>query len=215
MDKNEVKQRIDIVELIGRTVTLRKEGDHFKGLCPLHDDHEPSLWVNPESQRWRCYGCGRAGDCFSWMMALHGIDFIAALTELERECGSGAATTSVTVWDITDVDGNVLAKHQRGDLPDGRKEYSWYRADGQPSHHDIKSAQLPLYGMKNLFEKPPEAVAAIFIVEGEKAADALIAAGYAALGTITGATSCPNREAFVPLVRWGGPRNTSGPTTTR
>ncbi len=223
MNKDEVRQRIDIVGLIAQTVRLAKDGKNFKGLCPFHDDHNPSLVVYPDTRLWKCFGCGKEGDCFTWAMEQQKVDFPAALDTLRQQCGaavvvkgasmrSGAGSgptaagssgpsrvVKTTVWDIPDVEGNVIAQHVRYDHSDGAKRYSWRRG-GQEGLAGLRTSDLPLYGLKHLFAMGAAAVEHIIIVEGEKAADALIKAGYAALGTVTGASSCPSREVFAPLV---------------
>jgi len=193
MDKNEVRQRINIVDLIGQTVKLTKDGDHYKGLCPFHDDHSPSLVVYPETRRWNCFGCNMAGDCFQWLQETQRIDFPTALAQLREQCGD-RAITNTTTWNIADADGKVIAPHVRYDHPDGSKSYSWPVG--------TKPADLPLYGLHHLFQMGTAAVNSIMITEGEKSADALIKVGYAALGTVTGASSCPNQEVFAPLIGW-------------
>ncbi len=200
--KDELKARIDLVELISRTVQLKKDGNCFKGLCPLHNDTHPSLCVWPDQRRWECFGCGRKGDCYSWIQETERTDFRGALDRLQGEYGDGivtAKTQAATTWNITDVDGNILAQHLRIDLPSGKKTYEWRHKDGTKSKDgEIKPARLPLYGLANLFSSP--ATGTIIIVEGEKAADALIKQGHTAVGTVTGAASCPDEEAFHPLV---------------
>jgi len=191
VDKNEIRQRINLVDLIGQTVKLTKDGDHYKGLCPFHDDHTPSLVVYPDSQRWTCFGCQKSGDCFEWLMQTNHVDFPSALAQLREQCGD---TTNTTTWNIADADGNTIAPHVRYDHPDGSKSYSWPVG--------TKPADLPLYGLKHLFDMGSAAVNSIIITEGEKSADALIKIGYAALGTVTGASSCPNQEVFAPLIGW-------------
>jgi len=199
MDKEVLRQRIDIVDLIGKTVELKKDGPRFKGLCPFHPDKKSlSLVVYPDSQTWQCFGCGKHGDAFQWVMELEKVDFLAALTKLQEQYGgTESGTANITVWNITDVDGNLIARHFRYDHPDGTKTYSW---NGQDGLGGIKAGELPLYGVKHLFAMETAAVNSIVIVEGEKATDALIKAGYVAVGTVTGASSCPNEEVFAPLI---------------
>lgn len=84
---DEVKERLDIVEVIGRHVHLQKSGRYFKGLCPFHTEKTPSFYVFPDTQGWHCFGCGRGGDLFNFVMEFEGLDFRTALQELARRAG--------------------------------------------------------------------------------------------------------------------------------
>ena len=84
---DEVKQRIDIVEVIGRDITLVKAGRTFKGLCPFHGEKNPSFYVYPEQQSWHCFGCNNGGDVFSFIMKKQNIDFGEALRQLAQKAG--------------------------------------------------------------------------------------------------------------------------------
>ncbi len=85
---DEVKQRIDAVDLIGRYVQLRKAGTTYKGLCPFHDERSPSFTVFPDSGTWHCFGsCGVGGDIFSFLMRRENLEFREVLEMLAREVG--------------------------------------------------------------------------------------------------------------------------------
>jgi len=84
----ELKRKIDIVQYIGRDIALKKNGKGHMGLCPFHDDHNPSLCVNADTQTFKCFGCGESGDILAYIMRRQGVDFKAAIHTLEQETGS-------------------------------------------------------------------------------------------------------------------------------
>lgn len=82
-----IKERLDIVELVGDSVPLRKVGKNLRGLCPFHAEKTPSFYVSPERQTFHCYGCGRGGDIFSFLMEREGLSFPEALETLAERAG--------------------------------------------------------------------------------------------------------------------------------
>jgi DNA primase len=84
---DDVKQKIDIIDIIGQHITLVKSGRTFRGLCPFHGEKHPSFYVYPEQQSWHCFGCNTGGDVFSFIMKKQGIDFSEALRELAQKAG--------------------------------------------------------------------------------------------------------------------------------
>ncbi len=83
----EIKERLDLTDYVRRYVNLQKAGRNFKGLCPFHSEKTPSFFVFPENQHWRCFGCQRHGDIFTFAMEYNGWDFRTALEELGRLAG--------------------------------------------------------------------------------------------------------------------------------
>jgi DNA primase len=85
---DEIKARIDIVELVSETVKLRRTGKNFSGLCPFHQEKTPSFTVSPERGTWRCFGqCAEGGDVISFVMKKEGWDFTESLRYLAGKAG--------------------------------------------------------------------------------------------------------------------------------
>lgn len=81
---SKIKERLDVVEVVGSKVQLRQAGRNFKGLCPFHNEKTPSFVVFPESQSYHCFGCGKSGDIFSFTMDTESLDFGDALKQLAQ-----------------------------------------------------------------------------------------------------------------------------------
>lgn len=82
-----VKSKIDIVEIIGEKVVLKKAGRHFKGLCPFHSEKSPSFIVSAERQTFKCFGCQEGGDAISFLQKYDGMSFLEALEVLAKKVG--------------------------------------------------------------------------------------------------------------------------------
>ncbi len=83
----EIKSRLDIVDVIGGHVRLTRAGREWKGLCPFHTEHTPSFYVSPEKQLWNCHGCHEGGDIFHFVELIDHTDFRGALEELAKRAG--------------------------------------------------------------------------------------------------------------------------------
>jgi len=83
----EIKKKLDIVEIINKFVPLKKRGRHFVACCPFHQEKTPSFIVSQELQIYKCFGCGKAGDVFSFMEEYNRIDFKDALEDLAKMAG--------------------------------------------------------------------------------------------------------------------------------
>jgi len=86
---DDIKDRLDIVEIVGQTVKLRRTGKNYIGFCPFHSNtRTPSFVVFPETQTWRCFGqCNEGGDIFGYVMKREGLDFSEALRRLAEKAG--------------------------------------------------------------------------------------------------------------------------------
>ena len=82
-----MKERVDIVQLVGERVTLRKAGRAYKGLCPFHAEKTPSFTVDPDRRTFKCFGCGEGGDCFDWLVKTEGLEKVDALKALAEKAG--------------------------------------------------------------------------------------------------------------------------------
>ena len=86
-DFDTVKERVDIVQLIGERVALKKTGRAYSGLCPFHSEKTPSFTVDPDRRTYHCFGCGRHGDVFTWLEELDGLEPVEALKILAERAG--------------------------------------------------------------------------------------------------------------------------------
>jgi DNA primase catalytic core len=86
-EKEEIRSRADIVSVVGRFVPLKRRGTYWVGRCPFHDDHSPSLHVNPQLGIYKCFVCGAGGDIFKFLMEHEHLGFREVLESLARETG--------------------------------------------------------------------------------------------------------------------------------
>ena len=83
----EIKKKLDIVEVISRMLPLKKRGRHYVACCPFHQEKTPSFTVSPEMQIFKCFGCGKGGDVFTFYQEFNRVDFREALEELAKMAG--------------------------------------------------------------------------------------------------------------------------------
>lgn len=83
----ELLTRVDIVDVVGRSVKLKKAGANYQGLCPFHNEKTPSFSVSPTKQFYHCFGCGAHGSSINFLMEHFGMGFVEAVHELARDAG--------------------------------------------------------------------------------------------------------------------------------
>jgi len=83
----EIKHRLDIVELISEYIDLKKTGQNYKSLCPFHSEKTPSFFVNPSKQIFHCFGCGKGGDIVTFVMEYEKVSFLEAISILAQKTG--------------------------------------------------------------------------------------------------------------------------------
>ena len=86
-DVQQLRDRANIIDIIGEHLVLKKSGRTFRGLCPFHNEKTPSFHVDPNKQLYHCFGCGAGGDVFTFIMKHDGLDFRESLEVLARKTG--------------------------------------------------------------------------------------------------------------------------------
>jgi len=84
---DDLRNRVDIIEVIRDFVALKKQGQNYVGLCPFHAEKTPSFVVSPHKQIFHCFGCGKGGNVYTFLMERNGLTFPDAVTSLAHRCG--------------------------------------------------------------------------------------------------------------------------------
>lgn len=84
---DEIKAKLDIVDIVGEYLSLKAVGSNFRAVCPFHNEKTPSFMVSPDKQIWHCFGCGKGGDLISFIKEMEGLEFVEALKLLAPRAG--------------------------------------------------------------------------------------------------------------------------------
>jgi DNA primase len=131
----QVQDATDIVALVGEHVTLKPKGREYVGLCPFHDDKNPSMCVVPNKQIFHCFVCNTSGNAFGWMQKFHRMAFREALQHLAERAG-----ITLKPRDRKSADGQVIDEHQEAAVEQGvaganAQAMSFFRALLQHEEH--------------------------------------------------------------------------------
>ena len=115
-----IRSTVDILDVIGRHVQLKKRGQNYFGLCPFHLEKTPSFAVNPGKQIYKCFGCGAGGGSINFIMAVEKLEFIEAIKSLGDQYGievdinaGGKAKNLITqLFELQ----NIAAEHYQNNL---------------------------------------------------------------------------------------------------
>ncbi len=109
----EIKNRLDIVEVVSEQVILKKNGNHYWGLCPFHKEKTPSFSVNPQLGIYKCFGCGAGGDALKFIMETKGIEFIDLIKDLAKRFNLELPDTYKKSDSTRDLKGQMMTACQK------------------------------------------------------------------------------------------------------
>ncbi len=133
---NEIRNKVDIVDIIGQRIPLVKKGKNYWGVCPFHDDTNPSMSVSRDKQIYKCFSCGAAGNVFTFLMNYDHLEFRDALAYLGDKVGIKTGTVKVnkksTKYDKLYEANSLATKYFQNNLSstNGRKARDYLKKRG-------------------------------------------------------------------------------------
>ena len=125
--KQDLLNRVDIVEVVSRYVRLKKGGANYSGLCPFHNEKSPSFSVSPAKQFYHCFGCGAHGNAIGFLMAYGGLGYVDAIKDLAS--GAGMQVPEAQPRSPEDAERETVRKQQESSLTEVlEKAMDFYRA---------------------------------------------------------------------------------------
>ncbi|RJO62292.1 DNA primase [candidate division WS5 bacterium] len=196
----EIKDKLDLVDYVGRVVQLKKTGQNYKGLCPFHNEKTPSFIVSPDKQIYHCFGCNEGGDIFAWLMKTDGMEFVEALKKLAADAGITLAKNynpekndeREKLFDINEEACRFFQKNLKGTLGKKALEYLKKRKLTEKTIEGFRLGYAP--GGNELLKK--------LIADGYKKSD-LVNAGVAKVKDGRLVSQFRNRVTF-PIINTGG-----------
>jgi DNA primase len=176
----EIKSRLDIVEVIGSYLRLKKSGANYSALCPFHSEKTPSFFVSPKLQIFKCFGCGQAGDIFKFVMLFERVEFGDALRMLAKRAGVELQSTSPELqterkrmYEICELSCRFFEKQMENEKGKLAKEYLSKRGISEESIKKWRIGWAPdVFGalvnfLSNKGYKKSEILKAGVAIEGE------------------------------------------------
>ena len=154
---SEIKNGLDIVEVVSEQVILKKSGNHYWGLCPFHKEKTPSFSVNPQLGIYKCFGCGEGGDALSFIMKTKNMEFMDVIKDLAQKYGIEMPVTFKKEGETKDFKRHVHNLHGFG---------QYQAKDFHVITFPVKSASLRLTSAKLSWR--------IFLIQGLQ----LLSAGF-------------------------------------